>query len=273
MSFVIPAENLNMHSDAEDVPKTSSATKEAKLLLDLAVPTVIIQLGFVVPSFLSASYVGKNFGAVYLDGYTLANLTGNLCTLSLLQGLFSASDTLSPQAFAAGNYREVGLLALRGFIGSMMIILPVNLVLLFFMQDILEAIGQDTEASRHAWHFYMIYMLSLPFNALYVVTWKFLSAQNVMRPLVLVVLASCFIVIPFALEVLTSWIGFLGTPLAIVVFQVFEALSLLCYLSWKKPYVHATWPGLGAWRDALEWQPFSAYLVRIICTIDELATQ
>jgi len=262
MSLVILAENLNVSSDSKVVPKNSSAIKEAKLLLDLAVPTVIIQFGFVVPSFLSASYVGKNFGAVYLDGYFLAIVTGNLCTLSLEQGLYSASDTLSPQAFGAGNYREVGLLALRGFIGSMMIIIPINLALLFFMQDVLEAIGQDTEASHHAWRFYLIYMLSLPFNALYNVTWKFLSAQGVMRPLVLVVLVSCIMVIPLALEVFTRWIGFLGAPLAIVVFQVFEAISLIGYLSWKKPYVHATWPGLGAWRDALEWQPFSAYLVR-----------
>jgi Na+-driven multidrug efflux pump len=103
------------------VPTKQSGTAwmEARLLLELAVPTIFVQLGFVVPLFSIASYVGINYGYIYLDGMTLASLTGNLCTLALLQGLYSASDTLSPEAFGAGNSREVGLLAMRGFLGSM----------------------------------------------------------------------------------------------------------------------------------------------------------
>ncbi|KAL7569902.1 hypothetical protein ACA910_008567 [Epithemia clementina (nom. ined.)] len=83
--------------------------KELKILCSLAIPTIIINLSLVVPPFLTASYVGRNFGHLYLDGYTLANLTGNLLTLAVLQGFDSACDTLAPQAFAASNYREVVL--------------------------------------------------------------------------------------------------------------------------------------------------------------------
>jgi Na+-driven multidrug efflux pump len=109
--------------DDAAVTKKSATTlwTEARLLLELAVPTAVVQLGFTVPPFSIASYVGINYGYIYLDGMTLANLTGNLCTLALLQGLYSASDTLSPQAFGAGNEREVGLLALRGYFGSMLV--------------------------------------------------------------------------------------------------------------------------------------------------------
>jgi Na+-driven multidrug efflux pump len=99
--------------------QSGTAWTEARLLFELAVPTIFVQLGFVVPLFSIASYVGINYGYIYLDGMTLASLTGNLCTLALLQGLYSASDTLSPEAFGAGNSREVGLLAMRGFLGSM----------------------------------------------------------------------------------------------------------------------------------------------------------
>jgi len=99
---------------------------EAKLLGELAFTTVIIQLGFTLPPFLIASHVGRHYGTVYLDGFTLAILTGNLFTLSVLQGLYSAADTLSPQAFGAGNPRQVGLLAMRGFFGSMMLVSMVD---------------------------------------------------------------------------------------------------------------------------------------------------
>lgn len=236
---------------------------ETRLLLELAVPTVIIQLGFTFPPFFCASYVGINYGYIYLDGMTLASLTGNLCTLALLQGLYSASDTLSPQAFGAGNARQVGLLAMRGFLASMFVIIPMNVALFFYMKPIMINIGEDQEASTIAWHWYRIYALTLPFYALYMVTWKFLSAQNVMMPLVVVVVLSCAIVLPFCLHFFPIWFGFLGTAWAIFTFQAFEAVFLIFLLWWKQPYIPETWPGLSAstWREALQWKACCEYMV------------
>jgi MATE family multidrug resistance protein len=239
---------------------SSTAWTEARLLLELAIPTVIIQLGFTLPPFSVASYVGITYGYIYLDGITLASLTGNLFTLALLQGLYSASDTLGPQAFGAGNVREVGLLAIRGFVGSMFIIIPMNVGLFFFMRPLMLWVGEDPDASTIAWHWYQIYSLSLPFNALYNVTWKFLSAQNVMIPLVASVSVSCAVVLPLTLQYFPRWFGFLGTAWCIVTFQVFESLFLVFLLWWKQPHVAATWPGLSAWREALQWKPFRAYM-------------
>jgi MATE family multidrug resistance protein len=240
--------------------KSGTAWTEARLLLELAVPTAIVQLGFTVPPFSIASYVGINYGYIYLDGITLASLTGNLCTLALLQGLYSASDTLSPQAFGAGNEREVGLLAMRGFLGSMVLIIPMNVGLFFFLRPIMIWVGEDPEASTIAWHWYQIYSLTLPFYALYMVTWKFLSAQNVMMPLMATVLVSCAVVLPLTLQYFPRWFGFLGTAWAFVTFQTFESLFLIFLLWWRQPHVAATWPGLSAWREALKWKPFCEYM-------------
>jgi MATE family multidrug resistance protein len=240
---------------------SSTAWTEARLLLELAIPTVIIQLGFTLPPCSIASYVGINYGYIYLDGITLASLIGNLFTLALLQGLYSASDTLGPQAFGAGNVREVGLLAIKGFVGSMCIIIPMNVGLFFFMRPLMIWVGEDPNASTIAWHWYQIYSLSLPFNALYNVTWKFLSAQNVMIPLVASVSVSCAVVLPLTLHYFPHWFGFLGTAWCIVTFQVFESLFLLFLLWWKQPHnIAATWPGLSAWQEALQWKPFRAYM-------------
>lgn len=237
------------------------ALQEARKLIDLTIPTVAIQLGAVLPPFLLTSYIGRTYGSVYLDAFILANLTGNLFTLSLLQGLFSAADTLSPQAFGANNEREVGLIAMRGFFASLMVMIPINLVLVCHMGPVLEYLGIDPEVSHHAWQWYRIYVVSLPFYALFQVTWKFLSAQSVLRPCVVAVGVSSVLVLPLALLFWTQWEGFLGAAWALVTFQVAEALLLVVYVWWKQPHRPETWPGLACWRDALEKKRFWSYIV------------
>jgi hypothetical protein len=227
---------------------------EVRSFATLAVPTVILQLGFTLSPFLTASYVGRKYGAVYLSGFTLANLTGNLFTLSLLSGLLSASDTLSPRAFGAGNHKEVGLIAMRGFIGSLCILVPTNLLLVPYLEPLLIHFGQDPEAAVHASQWYQIYVFALPFYALYNVTWKFLSAQNIMNPLLYVCLFTCLIVLPLLLEFFTAAFGFLGSAIAFTLFQASQAILLILYLWWNQPHVAATWPGIHCWREAMEYK-------------------
>ena len=250
-------------SDGDDDESSHAADEfvtEVKALLHIAIPTLVIQLGFVVPPFLTASYVGRFFGPIYLDGFQLAYLTINLFTLSLLAGLFSASDTLSPQAFGAGNYREVGVIALRGFVGSMSLILPVCMALAFCMADVLVALGEDTEASQHAADWYRIFLVALPFYGLYMATWKFLSAQNVMMPLVIASVLCIGVILPVSMEVLVKLYGFRGSAMAYAVYQISQAVSLLLILWLYRPYHDACWPGLvEAWRDVFHWKPFAQF--------------
>ena len=245
----------------EDHLSRQFALQEAKKLIQLAIPTVAIQMGAVLPPLLITSFIGRTYGSVHLDGFLLASLTGNLFTLSLLQGLFSAADTLSPQAFGANNEREVGLIAMRGFLGSLMVMIPINVVLVTHMGPILEFVGIDPEVSHYAWQWYRIYAVSLPFYALFQVTWKFLSAQSVMLPCVVAVGVSSVVVLPVALVVWTYLLGYFGAAWALVTFQATEAVLLLGFVWWKQPHRPETWPGLACWRDALEKRRFWSYIV------------
>lgn len=238
---------------------SSTAWTEARLLVNLAVPTVLVQLGATVPPALTASYVGRHLGAVYLDGFTLASLTGNLFTLSLLQGLFSASDTLSPQAFGAGNYEEVGLLAMRGFVASLILIIPINIFLALYMKNVLVWVGEGEVISSLASQWYRVYMCGLPFYALYNVTWKFLSAQEIMTPLIIVLIGTCGIVLPLALDQLVPMFGFIGSAFAILIYQASQAVFLLLYLVYRQPHNHMTWPGIQFWREALSPNKFALF--------------
>jgi multidrug resistance protein, MATE family len=236
--------------------------KEIYLLSALAAPTIAIQLGVVLPNFLLASQVGRMYGSIYMDGFTLANMMGNLCNLSLLQGIYTASDTLGPQAFCAHNYAQVGLLCIRGVVASVIVLVPINAVLVAYFEPMMVAVGEDPEAARHAQDYYRIFVWALPFYVLYNVTWKFLSAQEIMTPLVVVCLLACSCILPIGVFgfMQESWLGFLGSAWTIVLFQSSQAILLLLYLYLWHPHKPGTWPGL-SWRTIQQalYEPQGAF--------------
>jgi Na+-driven multidrug efflux pump len=87
----------------------------------------------------------------------------------------------------------------------------------------LYRLGQDPEAAAHASQWYRIFVLSLPFCVVYNAGWKFLSAQYIMRPLMIVSLFSCVIILPIALEIFTANLRFLGSAMAYLCFQAIQA--------------------------------------------------
>jgi Na+-driven multidrug efflux pump len=232
---------------------------EFNKLLSLTGPTIVVNLGWTVPNFLVASFIGTRFSVVDLDGFSLASMTSNLCTLTLLSGLYSASDTLSPQAYGIGNKLEVGHIAVRGMMGSFVVLVPTILFLNLFMNAVLLAVGQDASASLQAWRWYQIYSMCLPFHALYGFVWKFLSAQNVMYPLVISSVFSTVIILPVGLQWSTTY---RGTAYAVVVYEVFQSLLVLIILWIQRPYDTCTWPGFAqVWKNSLRWKSFATFMV------------
>ena len=206
------------------------------------------------------------------------------------------SDTLSPQAFGAQQYRELGLLAIRGSVASLvLVILPLTVVLWVWMPDILvQGLGQDEEASRVAADFYRVYSVGLPAYALYCIVWKFLSAQSILWPLVVSTLVSTLLVFPVALTVLlqegsgggglfffhghfegvantaTNNIGnvnmgtdeqqaaFLAPAAAISIYYMSQCLLVLLLVWYWQPHHPATWPKGFLW-DATVWRQALAW--------------
>lgn len=235
---------------------------EARLFLELAGVSSLMNLAFIASPLLTASYIGRSFSPVYLSAFTLANLTGNLCTFSLMAGLFSASDTLSPQAFGRGDFSEVGRIAIRGFVASSSLLLPINIALYCYLEPLMIALGQDAEASFHASQWYRVFIWSLPFAVLFNCLWKFLTAQHIMKPLILVSLSCTCLFLPLSLQFFIESMGFLGSAVAYVSFQAFQALALLAYVYFQQPHEAETWPGLSIDTvvNALEWRRMKVFL-------------
>ena len=85
---------------------------ETTRIFQLVVPTMMVGVGFFLPQAATVSLVGRKHSTEALAGFTLGNLTANLFTKSFLWGLLYAHNTMSPQAFGAGNQREASLLAI-----------------------------------------------------------------------------------------------------------------------------------------------------------------
>lgn len=236
---------------ATDAADTSSSDKEmtdlaeeARLLFNIAIPTVAVQVSCFLLFPQTASSIGRNLGSEELAGFSLASLTGNMTCLSIIIGALSATETLMPRAFGIGRYAEVGRLAIRGFAVSTFILIPPIIPLFLSMDSILDSFGQDRLASQLASEWIRVYLLGVPSVLLFRVVQRFLAAQNIVMPLVFGGMIGCFLVHPVFLRWLVPAGGFLGSGLAVVLTQTVQVLLVFIYLRVRKVYHPQTWPGL-----------------------------
>jgi MatE len=229
--------------DSDDL-EIDSFWKEMKLVTSLAVSGIIIFLSSYAPSLITAAYIGKTLGPIYLVGYSLANSIWALCPRMIMLGMFSASDTLSPQAFGAKNYNELGLLAIRGFSIVHIVTVPLTLVLFIWIHPILLGLGQSPEVVDLATKWFRASAFCLPAAILVQVVNKFLSAQNVMQPIVVTSIFCSAVLTPITVKLFGSRFGFLGTSVSKLFVTICEALLLVAWMKFGKPHHPETWTGL-----------------------------
>lgn len=238
--------------------------QEALALARIAIPIVVVQLCSLLLWTETASAVGHGAGTTRgaggggdtttenLAGFALASLSANLACQSIFIGILSASDTLSPQAYGAGNYREVGLLAIRAYASAFVLVLPLAL-LLWYSEVVLLLLGQDPRAAELASLWVRVYMIALPFNLMLNVIQRFLTSQEVVMPLVYCGVATATVVHPLNLYAWSEYVdGYIGSAAALAQSQITMVVLLLAYLKWNAPHKIETWPGLKACREALD---------------------
>ena len=248
--------------DLEALPVLQSFREECRLILNLAIPSVVAQLGWSLPSSLIASYIGRNFGPVYLSGYMLVMLTCSLCTLSLLEGVFGAIDSKMPHAFGAKKYQELQILSIRGVILCFMILVPFILVLSICMDKILVAIGEDEDASEAAMRWFRVYAFSLPFYTIFHTAATFLGAQSIMLPEVYSVLFNALLSLPLLLYGLGAAFGYIGTAWAMTLYEACQVMFLLTYCRYFPPHHPESWKPLTKhhFKQAIKKKPFISFV-------------
>ena len=126
----------------------------------------------------TAMCIGSWLGPLPLTGFSLGNLAGSLCTLSVILGLMSAMDTLAPQAMGAGRHAEVGLLAQRGAILGLLAFLPLSL-LWFNIEPLLLLLRQPPASAAYAARQLRITAFAMPGTIIFEAIKRFLTSQAI----------------------------------------------------------------------------------------------
>lgn len=215
---------------------TLSLRNEASLFMNLAAPSVVIQIGIFWMWLLNSMYVGTHLGPQALAAMSLANLTGNLTGLSLIFGILSAIDTLAPQAIGAGKEQEVAVLGWRGLIAST-IIIPICAGVWIDSERVLLLVNQPPDVAKLASHFLIPYALSMPLYVAFETMRKILSCQNIVRPFVWITLLSSFLIHPQFLDyfVAQKEYGIAGTAYALACTYSVMVLLTVLHMRYNKP--------------------------------------
>jgi len=247
--------------------------QEMKELFHIALPTAATQLCsfFVFPQ--TASIIGRRLPSKYLAAFSLGSLSGNLTCTSIIIGTLSTSETLQPRAFGLKEYREVGILAVRGFVICIAVLLLPVLLLLLGGEDIFMALlghssqeDSDTGAAAHwagAW--IRIYVWGVPPLILFRVTQRYLACQNIVLPCLYAAAIGCFCH-PIVLRYAVHRYGFLGSAGAVALTQYVQTLGAFYFIWVMKVHEARTWPcwpGSGSSRsfvlEALRWEGLRSY--------------
>lgn len=216
---------------------------EARLFANLALPSVIIQLGEFLIWTENAMYIGQTQGSTALAAVSLANLCGNMSALVVLFGMLSGMDTLAPQEYGAGRKRQVGLLAQRATLVCLALY-PCVAFVWFQMPWILHQLGQPEEVNAMASSYLRIYIWALPPMVLFDIVRRFLAVQNIVRPFVWIMTLVPLVVHPLFLWTFVTYcqMGMNGSAVAVSCsFSVACAITAL-HLRYNQPKrPSATW--------------------------------
>ncbi len=245
-----PASSIAMRNPNENDCQEETyfdAISELSMLFQIALPTVAVQFCTFIIFPITASYVGRDLTTDDMGAFSLASLSGNLTTISIIIGILSASETLQPRAFAVRDYEEVGIIALRGlFMCVVCLAVPVGF-LMTCVKPIFTLLGQDAHVASLSDEWIHIYIWSVPFILCYRVIQRFLASQSIVIPCLVGAAISSLIVHPLCIKFWISKYQFVGSAMSIVVTQSIQLIITVLYIKYTKSYVQGTWKGIN-WR-------------------------
>ncbi|KAL3692276.1 hypothetical protein R1sor_005927 [Riccia sorocarpa] len=216
---------------------------EVKKAFDLAWPLTVFNVcGFGI-LVITVMFVGRHGGELELSSTSMATAFANVTGFIVILGLASTMETLCGQAYGARKYHLLGVYLQAAWIVGIGVSLGV-VCLWMNMETILTAAGQDPVIAKMAVR-YLIYLIPGVFVTAFLQPLvKYLQAQSVVIPLVVIAVFTVFIHIIICQIILgTLNYGYTGGALASVLSYAFM-LSLVCLYTWGSGKFKKTWTGL-----------------------------
>ncbi|BGP10846.1 ethionine resistance protein [Rhodotorula toruloides] len=218
---------------------------EAKTLFGYSVP--ILGTHFLEYSLLATVVLATgHLGETELAAASLGNLTNNVASLSIIQGLCAALDTLCPQAFSSSRPQDTSIYAIRTWLICLALVIPQGIF--FFNSEwiLRDGLRQDPDVAYYAAQYLKILTFASPAYSGFECIRRWLQAQGLMVAPVLALIAAA------PINILLNWIlvvgpfdslrlGFIGAPIATTISINVMFLVMLVYSILRAP--REAWSG------------------------------
>ena len=216
-------------------PTRADVWVEFLALSELAGPIIVMYFFSIGVAFISQVLVG-HVSSTHLAAAALATMFANATGLSLVLGCAASCDTLCSQAFGAGNYARVGMVAYRGVFVGLVMSLFVGALWLLGAAPFFRAMGQDEALIALATEYIKCLLVGLPAQVSFELLKKpFLCANMTAQPLFFSALSMALAGVMGYAAVYGSGDGFyLGAPLAASLSYWLCLALLLAYTRWHR---------------------------------------
>ncbi|KAL3691347.1 hypothetical protein R1sor_004998 [Riccia sorocarpa] len=238
---------LNGSQDSEKLAASKDEDSRRWLVEELyeqfwiAGPVIPAQLFQVLIGVVTLMFIG-HMGPLALSGSQIGATAAGAIGVHFVTGLAQGLETLSGQAYGAGEYRLSGVFLQRAIFVLTVFSIPISFVF-WNLAPILKAMGQDPTISDVAQEYCRLQIPSLFAHAVYQPLTKFLQTQSIVQPMA--VAAGISLGIHVALCNLTinhlGW-GFQGVALMSGVSMWINVLLLALYVKFS-PTCNKTWTG------------------------------
>ncbi|CAK4608943.1 unnamed protein product [Aphanomyces euteiches] len=190
---------------------------------------------------ITAGFLG-HLGSKELAASALANIWVSALQI-FIYGFSVSLCTLCGQAYGAHNYELVGIWFQLGVVTLSLIAIIMG-ISFFYVQPLLALISNDPETLRLADLFCRYSVLSVLPQCFNCALRQYLQAQEIITPGTVVSFLSVPIcVLANYLLIFVCGFGFVGSPLAQFVADVFQPAALYLYACWYMHYHEKTWFG------------------------------
>ncbi|KAJ0402426.1 hypothetical protein ATCC90586_000024 [Pythium insidiosum] len=243
-SFAMSSSDLKVYDHDETEPEPDwrhELAKQVRLMYPIMLTYILEYMPGMVCIML-VGHIASPETKLFVDAATMSTMFTNVSALSIGFGLSSALDTLCSQAYGAGRRKKIGIYLQSGFLVVGACLLPI-FVLNWHAEYFLLLAGQDPQVARYAGEFSRITVFGTPFLFIYEMCRKLMQAQNIVRPLVYIMVAGNIvnIVSGYYLTYHTS-LGFHGAAFSRSLGYMTLPLLLAPYLLTSGSY-REWWPG------------------------------
>lgn len=238
--------------DGEEVDFETTYKKEGKILARYATPLVItymLQYSYNIVIIYVCGQIGTN----ELGAASLATMIVNVTGWSVYEGLATALDTLTSQAYGGGKKKLVGIHVQR--MAALVFVITILIAALWLLAPfLLEVIVPEKELVRLAAEFLRYYLVGALGYGLFEVGKRFTQAQGNFTPS-MVAAAVCA-----PLNIFWNWLfvwkmglGFKGAALAPAVSFTLQPIVLVIYINIFVRDSLECWPGFSLKQSFKGW--------------------